>query len=75
MTSGYFSGARVGKIFSQAADRTPGAPMGPASGAITAIVDRQLAQVEAGRRGAGPAWRAALRQAQAAAATVAAGPS
>ncbi|MGH3122424.1 MAG: extracellular solute-binding protein [Streptosporangiaceae bacterium] len=67
VTSGYFSGARVGKIFSQAADRTPGAPLGPASAAITAIVDGQLAQVEAGRRGAGPAWRAALRQAQASA--------
>ena len=68
MTSGYFSGARVGKIFGQAADRTPGAPLGPASDAITAIVDGQLAQVESGERGAGAAWRAALRQARAAAA-------
>ena len=68
VTSGYFSGARVGKIFGQAADRTPGAPLGPASDSITAIVDGQLGQVEAGRRGAGAAWRAAVRQARAAAA-------
>ena len=75
VTSGYFSGARVGTIFSQAADRTPGAPLGPASDAITAIVDGQLAQVESGERGAGAAWRAALRQARAAAAGGPGGPA
>jgi cellobiose transport system substrate-binding protein len=66
VTSRYFSGARVGRIFGQAADRTPGAPLGPASDAISAIVDGQLAQVEAGHRGDAAAWRAALREATAA---------
>ena len=66
VTSSYFSGARIGRIFSQAADRTPDAPAGPASGAIAAIVDGQLAQVEAGRRSARSAWRAVLRQSSAA---------
>lgn len=66
VTSRYFSSARVGRIFGQAADRTPSAPLGPASDAISAIVDSQLAQVEAGHRGAAAAWRAALRQATAA---------
>ena len=64
--SRYFSGARVGRIFGQAADRTPGAPLGLASDAISAIVDGQLAQVEAGHRGEAAAWRAALREATAA---------
>ena len=66
VTSSYFSGARVGTIFGRAADRTPGAPLGLASDTIAGIVSSQLAQVEAGLRGAGAAWRAALRQAQAA---------
>jgi cellobiose transport system substrate-binding protein len=74
VTSGYFSEARVGRIFSQAADRTPDAPAGPASGAIAAIVDGQLAQVEAGRRSAGSAWRAVLRQASAAGTSTASPP-
>ncbi len=60
VTSGYFSEARVGRIFSQAAGRTPDAPAGPASGAIAAIVDRpDLTQVEVsphhpGHRHSGP---------------------
>jgi cellobiose transport system substrate-binding protein len=66
VTSRYFSNARVGRIFGQAAGRTPSAPLGPASDAISAIVDGQLAQVEAGHRGEAAAWRAALRQATAA---------
>ena len=75
VTSGYFSEARVGRIFSQAADRTPDAPAGPASGAIAAIVNGQLARVESGRRSAGSAWRAVLRQASAAGTASAAGPA
>ena len=73
VTSSYFSGARVGTIFGRAADRTPGAPLGLASDTIAGIVSSQLAQVEAGRRGAGAAWRAALSQAQAAAAAAGTG--
>jgi cellobiose transport system substrate-binding protein len=67
VTSRYFSGARVGRIFGQAADRTPSAPLGLASDTISAIVDGQLAQVEAGHRGEAAAWRATLREAAAAA--------
>lgn len=66
VTSAYFSGAPVGKIFSRAAERTPTPVTGPASGAIGAAVDGDLSRVEAGRLTAGRAWRAALRQARAA---------
>jgi cellobiose transport system substrate-binding protein len=66
VTSAYFSGAPVGKIFSRAAERTPTTITGPASAAIGAAVTGDLSQVEAGRLTAGRAWRAALGQARAA---------
>lgn len=67
-TNGYFSGASVGKIFGQSADRTPATILGPATNAISGDVDNDLLQVEVGRLGSGSAWQAALRQAAAAAA-------
>lgn len=67
-TSGYFSGAHVGKIFGQSADRTPSTILGPASDAIRGELDSDLSQVEVGRMGSGSAWQAALRQATAASA-------
>jgi cellobiose transport system substrate-binding protein len=67
-TNGYFSGARVGKIFGQSADRTPAAILGPASDAIGGAVDTDLSQVEAGRLDAGRGWATALREATTAAA-------
>jgi cellobiose transport system substrate-binding protein len=63
VTSGYFSGAQIGKIFGEAADRTPPAPLGPASEAIGADLDSSLSRVEAGQLSSAKAWRAALRQA------------
>jgi cellobiose transport system substrate-binding protein len=67
VTNRYFSGAHVGKIFGESADRTPSAILGPASGAIEADLDGDLSQVETGQLGAASAWQAALRQATAAA--------
>ena len=67
-TNGYFSGARVGKIFGQSADRTPATILGPASDAIGGAVDTDLSQVEIGRLAAGRGWAAALHQATTAAA-------
>jgi cellobiose transport system substrate-binding protein len=66
VTSPYFSGAQVGRIFGRSADRTPDAVLGPASDAIGADIDTALARVESGQA-PGPAWRAAVRQATAAA--------
>ena len=71
VTSPYFSGADVGKIFGQAADRTPATILGPASGAIGADLDTDLTRVEADRLGAASAWRTAVQQAKTAAATAA----
>jgi cellobiose transport system substrate-binding protein len=68
VTSPYFSGAPIGKIFGTAADRTPTATAGPATGAIGAEVTGKLDQVEAGQLGSAAAWRAALRDATTAAA-------
>jgi cellobiose transport system substrate-binding protein len=65
VTSTYFSGADIGKIFGAAADRTTATIAGPASGAIGADLDTDLAQVEAGRLDPAGAWRAAVRQARA----------
>jgi cellobiose transport system substrate-binding protein len=62
-TNGYFSGAHVGEIFGQSADRTPSTILGPASDAIGGDVDSDLSQVEVGRMGSDRAWAAALRQA------------
>jgi|SRR5450755_117462 cellobiose transport system substrate-binding protein len=71
VTSTYFSGADVGKIFGESADRTPATILGPASGAIGADVDSELTQVEADPLGAASAWRTAVQQATAAAAQAA----
>jgi cellobiose transport system substrate-binding protein len=68
VTSTYFSGADIGKIFGAAADKTPATILGPASGTIGADLDADLSQVEAGRLGLSGAWRVAVRQAKAAAA-------
>jgi len=68
ITSPYFSGADVGKIFGTAATRTPATILGPASTAITTALDVDLAQVAAGRVSAATAWHTAIRQASAAAA-------
>lgn len=67
VTSPYFSGARVGRIFARSADRTPAAVLGPASGTIGADIDTALARVESGQAAPGQAWRAAVQQATAAA--------
>jgi cellobiose transport system substrate-binding protein len=66
-TNGYFSGARVGQIFGDSADRTPATILGPASDVIGGDVDSDLSQVEVGRMGSDRGWQAALRQATAAA--------
>lgn len=68
VTSTYFAGADIGKIFGTAADRTPATIFGPASGTIGTDLDADLSQVEAGRLAPAGAWRAAVRQARAAAA-------
>ncbi len=65
VTSPYFSGAAVGRIFGLAADRVPAAPAGPATSAITTVLDAALARVESGA-GAAAAWNRALGQAAAA---------
>ena len=66
VTNPYFSGAQVGRIFGRSADRTPAAVLGPASDTIGADIDGALARVESGQA-PGPAWRAAVQQAAAAA--------
>jgi cellobiose transport system substrate-binding protein len=66
VTNPYFSGAQVGQIFGRSADRTPAAVLGPASDTIGADIDGALARVESGQA-PGPAWRAAVQQAAAAA--------
>jgi cellobiose transport system substrate-binding protein len=63
VTSPYFSGAPIGKIFGAAAERTPATAAGPATAAISADLTGELTQVEAGHLSAADAWRAALRQA------------
>jgi cellobiose transport system substrate-binding protein len=68
VTDPYFSGARVGKIFGDAADLTPAVITGPASEAIGSDLDADLSQVEIGHVSPDIAWQAALRQATAAAA-------
>ena len=65
VTSPYFSGAQVGKIFANSADRTPAAAVGPASATIASDVDADLSQVEIGHVSPGVAWAVALRQAAA----------
>ena len=67
ITNPYFSGAQVGRIFGRSADRTPAAVLGPASDAIGTDMDNALARVESGTAPPGPAWRAAVQQAAAAA--------
>lgn len=67
VTSTYFSNARVGKIFGESADQTPPVILGSASGVISAEVDSELSQVEAGQVSAAQGWRTALRRAAAAA--------
>ncbi len=67
VTNPYFSGAQVGRIFGRSADRTPTAVLGPASDAIGTDIDNALVRVESGRLPPGPAWRAAVQQATAAA--------
>ena len=66
-TNGYFSGARVGKIFGDSADQTPATILGPASDVIGGDVDSDLSQVEVGQMGSDRGWQAALRQATGAA--------
>lgn len=65
VTSPYFGGAPVGRIYGLAADRVPAAPAGPAAPAISAAMDAALARVEA-KTPAAAAWAHALRQAAAA---------
>ena len=67
VTNPYFSGAQVGRIFGRSADRTPAAALGLASDAIGTDMDNALARVESGTAPPGPAWRAAVQQAAAAA--------
>jgi cellobiose transport system substrate-binding protein len=66
LTSSYFSGSPVGRIFGLAADRVPDAPSGPAAAAIGAALDGALARAEHGLSPA-RAWAAAMRRAAAAA--------
>ncbi len=66
-TSGYFRGATAGKIFGQAADRTPAAPLGPASDAIGSALDGVLTSVARGRLTAARGWQLAVHRATAAA--------
>ncbi len=78
VTSPYFSGADVGKIFGAAASRTPATILGPASAEIASSLDGGLARMGvagaaagrgvAGGVSVGGAWRAAVREALAAAA-------
>lgn len=61
VTNPYFSDARVGLIYGQAAGRVPDAPAGPEVQAIGADVDAALAAVQSGKPAA-KAWAQALRQ-------------
>lgn len=63
VTSPYFSGADVGKIFGTAATRTPATILGPGSAAIGTALDGGLTRVAAGRGTTAGAWRAAVRAA------------
>jgi cellobiose transport system substrate-binding protein len=67
ITSSYFSGSPVGRIFSLAADRMPAAPAGPATATIGALLDGALSRAEAGRLPPSRAWATAIRRATAAA--------
>jgi cellobiose transport system substrate-binding protein len=66
VTSQYFSGAKVGKIFGDSADLTRAAATGPASATVASDLDEALAQVEIGHASPGVAWSVALNQAKAA---------
>ena len=66
VTSTYFSGSPVGRIFSLAADRMPAAPSGPAAATIGAAVDGALSRAETGGQSPARAWAAAMRRALAA---------
>ena len=66
VTSTYFSGSPVGRIFSLAADRMPAAPSGPATATIGAAVDGALSRAETGGQSPARAWAAAMRRALAA---------
>jgi cellobiose transport system substrate-binding protein len=69
VTSSYFSGSPVGRIFSLAADRMPAAPTGPAAAAIGAALDGALSQAAASGQPPARAWTHAVRRAIAAAHT------
>jgi cellobiose transport system substrate-binding protein len=66
VTSRYFSGANVGKIFGDSADLTRAAVTGPASATVASDLDAALAQVEIGHASPSLAWSVALHQAAAA---------
>jgi cellobiose transport system substrate-binding protein len=66
VTSQYFSGANVGKIFGDCAGLTRAAATGPASATVASDLDAALAQVELGHASPGLAWSVALHQAAAA---------
>ena len=66
-TTGPFGSATAGQVFGQAADRTPAAPLGPASDAIGSALDGVLTRVTQGRLTAAQGWGLAVRQATAAA--------
>jgi cellobiose transport system substrate-binding protein len=66
VTSRYFSGADVGKIFGDSADLTRAAATGPAGVTVASDLDAALAQVEIGHASPGVAWSVALHQAAAA---------
>lgn len=67
ITSSYFGGAPVGRIFGLAADKMPAAPSGPAAAAIGALMDGALARTETGGLTAAKAWAGAVHRAEAAA--------
>ena len=69
VTSTYFSGSPVGRIFSLAADRMPAAPSGPAAATIGAALDSALSRAETGDQSPARAWAAAMRRALAASRT------
>ena len=66
-TSAYFSGAPIGQIFGQAADRMPTPILGPTGDLVQADADAALAQVAGGTATPAAAWQAVLKQAAAAA--------
>jgi cellobiose transport system substrate-binding protein len=63
VTSPYFSGSPIGKIFGVSADRVPAAPTGPASDKVTADFATAIAKVEAGTSTPTAAWAHAQHQA------------